>query len=77
MHQVADSPELLANVVRVWIDGKHNILFDIGSRLQWEAALAKHLLVPDGPLLDFIRKLPTHPDEVAKDVAANYRESKL
>ena len=52
MSWVADSQELLANVIRVWIDGKFNVLPDVGSRLPWETAVAKHLPVPHGPLLD-------------------------
>ena len=71
----ADSQELLANVVRVWIDGKYNVLPDVGSRLPWETALAKHLPVPHGPLVDLVRKLFTSPDESAKEVANEYRES--
>ena len=72
---VADSQELLANVVRVWIDGKFNVLPDVGSRLSWESALVKHLPVPHGPLLELVRKLFTSPDELAKEVASRYHES--
>ena len=75
LNWVADSQELLANVVRVWIDGKLNVLPDVGSRLPWESAVSKHLPVPHGPLIDFIRKLFTSPDELANDVARTYRES--
>ena len=65
----------MSNVVRVWIDVKHNVPPDIGSRLQCESALVAHLLVPNGPLLDFIRKLIISPDELAKEVANKHRES--
>ena len=46
LNWVADSQEFLANVVRVCIDGKYNVLPEVGSRLPWETALAKHLPVP-------------------------------
>ena len=65
---VADSQELLANVVLILIDGKHNVLLDVRSRLPWELVVAKHLPVPNGPLLDFIRLLFTSPTEVADAV---------
>ena len=65
----------MANVVRVWIDRKFNVSPDVGSLLRWETAVAKHLPVPHGPLLDFIRKLFTSPEEAARDVSVRYRES--
>ena len=33
------------------------------------------MLIPHGPLLDFIRKLITSPEEAARDVSVRYRES--
>ena len=33
---IANAQDLLATVVRVWIDGKNNILGDSPSRARWE-----------------------------------------
>ena len=37
---IADTQHILGTVVRVWIDGKSNVLADVGSRLSWEHAVA-------------------------------------
>ena len=52
---IADTQELLANTVRIWIDGKLNILADVGSRLPWHGAVAANLPIPDQPILDTIQ----------------------
>ena len=70
---VADTQDILSNVVRVWIDGKHNVIADVGSRITWEGSLAKHLPVPEYPILDFIRRLFTHPSQVEQQVAQRHR----
>ena len=44
-------------MVRIWIDGKHNVLADAGSRAPWEHAVSQHLPVPSKPIRDFIIKL--------------------
>ena len=51
---IADSQHLLAYCVRVWIDGKHNVLADVGSRNIWEATVAKTNVLPEQPIRDTI-----------------------
>ena len=71
---IADTQELLANNVRIWIDGKLNILADVGSRLGWESAVAKHTPIPLSPILETIRLFFTHPNEMKHAVAQRARE---
>ena len=71
---IADTQELLANVVRIWIDGKLNVLADAGSRAPWETSVVKHTPIPDKPIRDTIRMFFTAPDELEKEVAARYAE---
>ena len=61
---IADTQHILANVVRVWIDGKHNVLADVGSRSPWETSVVRHLPTPITPIVDFIRKMFTSPSEL-------------
>ena len=58
---IADTQHILATVVRVWIDGKNNVLADSGSRAPWHFAVARHLPVPDMPIRDVIRLFFAHP----------------
>ena len=71
---IADTQHLLANVVRVWIDGKLNVLADVGSRLPWHFVVAKHLPFPHKPMLDIIRDLFASPEELAKETAKRYAD---
>ena len=54
---IANTQHLLENVVRVWIDGKNNVLADAGSRAPWEHAVAKHLPVPTQSIWESIVKI--------------------
>ena len=54
------------NIVRSWIRGEANILADAPSRAPWEAALARHLPIPDLPLRELIRKMYASPDAWAQ-----------
>ena len=63
---IADTQHILGNVVRVWIDGKNNVLADVGSRLSWEHAVIQQLPVPDQPIRDTIKLFFTHPKELEK-----------
>ena len=74
---IADTQHILANVVRLWIDGKNNILADCGSRLPWHTSVSKHLPVPAGPIRDVIRLLFTHPHELEKLVQGKANEMGL
>ena len=65
---VADTQHSLANAVRLWIDGKNNVLADCGSRLPWHTSVSNHLPVPSGPIRDRIRLLFTHPHELSNMV---------
>ena len=47
---IADTQHILATVVRIWIDGKNNVLSDAGSRAPWQGAVARHLPIPAGPI---------------------------
>ena len=42
------------------------MLSDVGSRTDWDGQLAKHLPIPEGPILDFINKLFSNREEQAK-----------
>ena len=60
------------DIIRVWIRGEANILADAPSRAPWEAAMARHLPIPDLPLRDLIRKMFVSPevwDRMVKDKA--------
>ena len=71
---IADTQHILGSVVRVWIDGKLNIIADVGSRLPWEAAVAKHCPVPTQPILELIRLLYTSPRELEAQTAQRKKE---
>ena len=58
---IADTQHILGRVVRVWIDGKFNVLADIGSRLSWEHAVIQQLPVPSLPILETIKLFFSHP----------------
>ncbi len=74
---VADTQHIVADVVRVWIDGKLNVLADAGSRASWESAVAKHLPAPHLPIRDFIIMLFSSPSELAGEIANRRREQEL
>ena len=59
----------MANVIRVWVDGKLNILADVGSRLSWEYDVVRSLPVPHKPILDIIRTFFRKPEEVKAEFA--------
>ena len=71
---IADTQHILGNVVRVWIDGKNNVLADVGSRLSWEHAVIQQLPVPDQPIRDTIKLFFTHPRELEKATLARKKE---
>ena len=64
---IADTQHILATTVRVWIDGKYNVLADCGSRVSWKHRVAQQLPVPEQPIRDLIRMMFTHPVELAKE----------
>ena len=63
---IADFQVQLANIVRVWVAGKDNVIADVGSRADWTRQLVKQLPVPEHPVLDLIRMMFASPDEVAQ-----------
>ena len=63
---IADFQVQLANIVRVWVAGKDNVLADVGSRADWTRQLVKQIPVPEHPVLDLIRMMFASPDEVAQ-----------
>ena len=62
------------DIVRVWIRGEANILADAPSRAPWEAALAKHLPIPNQPIKELIRKMYNAPEEWEADVEVRKKE---
>ena len=60
---IADTQDIMANVVRVWVDGKLNVLADFGSRISWEYDVVRTLPVPQKPIIDIIRLLFRPPEE--------------
>ena len=54
------------NIIRVWIRGEANVLADAPSRAPWEAAMARHLPIPDLPLRDLIKKMFVSPEAWGK-----------
>ena len=73
---IADIQHILANVVRVWIDGKNNVLADSGSRAPWHVAVAKHLPVPLQPMKDVIHMFFLTPSVLCEAIDARKREMK-
>ena len=71
---IADTQHILGSVVRVWIDGKNNVLADVGSRLSWEHAVAQFLPVPARPIRETIRLFFTSPAELAAEVETRRKE---
>ena len=71
---VADCQHILFTVVRIWIDGKNNILADAGSRASWENALVKHMPIPNQPILETIRLFFRHPNELEEAVEVRRKE---
>ena len=71
---IADTQHILGTVVRVWIDGKNNVLADVGSRLSWEHAVAQFLPVPARPIREMIRLFFTSPTELAAEVEIRRKE---
>ena len=60
------------DIVRIWIRGEANILADAPSRAPWEAALAKHLPIPDLPVRELVRKMYQEP-EALEDLVSQRR----
>ena len=54
--------------MRLWIDGKSNVLSDAGSRAPWETTLARRLPLPLQPVLDTIRDMFERPQVLAQKV---------
>ena len=71
---IADTQHLLANVTRVWIDGKNNVLADVGSRLSWEHAVIQQLPVPNKPILEVIRLMFTDPKTLERETEERYKQ---
>ena len=74
---IANTQHLLANTVRIWIDGKLNVLADAGSRAPWEDVVAKHLPVPATPIWDTIIKMFGDPKGLGQDIAKRARDMDL
>ncbi len=66
VHWVADCQPMLHRVVRLWIDGKTNVITDCGSRAGWVNAVAKHIPLPIQPILDTIRDMFTAHESLEK-----------
>jgi len=58
--------------VRIWVRDEANILADAPSRAPWEAALAKHLPIPDLPVRELVRKMYQEP-KALKDLVSQRR----
>jgi len=74
---IADCQEMLANLVRVWIAGKTNVLADVGSRTDWVGKLIKQLPVPSMPILELCTQLFTAPEGFSQLVAERRKEMGL
>ena len=57
---------MLHRCMRLWIDGKSNVLSDAGSRALWETTLARRLPLPLQPVLDTMRDMFERPDILAQ-----------
>ena len=61
---IADTQELQANTVRIWIDGKNNVLADAGSRTVWENKVAQYSVLPEQSIRDTVKEMFTCPKEL-------------
>ena len=71
---VADNQVMLHRLVRIWIEGKEHVIADAGSRAPWYEVVAKRLPLPIQPVLDTIRQMFTHPDELAARTEARRKD---
>ena len=59
---------MFAQMVRIYIDGKDNVLADVPSRAPWVQGVVRQIPVPDKPVRDLVRLFFTHPREMEAEM---------
>ena len=73
---IADSQVMFSMMVRVFVDGKDNVLADAPSRAPWIESMVRQLALPEQPIKDLIRLFFMHPREIEaamQNVKKEYR----